>query len=212
MESDDGVEWKSFSLTHVKYPKGDYFGFVLAFISLTPFAIFVSYITLILFKREVDTILLCIGQLLNEILNFVLKNIICEKRPHLDSKAIHTPKTYGMPSQHAQFQAFFVVFSILFIAFKLRHKPWYFRTFCSFSLVTSLCGVVYSRIYLLYHFWSQCLVGVLVGTLWSCLWFAFVYGHVEPNYFNKLLSLPIMRFFGVTRFISPKAKNQRKYS
>lgn len=42
---DKSLEWTSFSLTHVKYPKGDKLGFVLAFISLAPFAIFVSYVT-----------------------------------------------------------------------------------------------------------------------------------------------------------------------
>jgi dolichyldiphosphatase len=210
---DQTTEWKSFSLTHVKYPKGDLIGFILAFISLAPFAIFVSYVTLVLFKRELDTILMLIGQLLNEVLNVILKNIIREQRPLQAMKAAHSPKTYGMPSQHSQYQTFFTVFCLLFILIKLRHKPWYFRTFCSVCLLGSLAAVIYSRVYLLYHFWSQCLVGVAVGSCWAGVWYTFLYHYLEPNYFNRILSLPISRFFGLQRFnLSKNVKTQRKYN
>lgn len=138
---------------------------MLAFVSLTPFAIFVSYITLIIFKRELDTvigrasccafrslidhfrwqILFCIGQLLNEFLNVLLKNIIREQRPVHELVGMHTPKTYGMPSQHSQYQTFFTVFCLLFIAIKLSYKPWYYRLSCYTFLITSLFAVIYSR-------------------------------------------------------------------
>jgi len=72
--------------------------------------------------------------------------------------------------------------------------------------------VIYSRVYLLYHFWSQCAVGIVVGCIWACAWFAILYNYIEPNYFNAILSLQEARFFGVTRFIVPKSKNNRKYN
>lgn len=43
--------------------------------------------------------------------------------------------------------------------------------------------------YLLYHFWSQCLVGMFVGTLSAIAWFALLYCYIEPNYFNKILAM-----------------------
>lgn len=163
MDTHADVEWKSFSLTHVRYPSGmspsiiladvwhkrsfwlagDVIGFALAFISLAPFAIIVAFVTLIAFKKELDTVMFLLGQLTNEILNMVLKNVIREQRPAVT--ATHTPKSFGMPSSHSQFQSFFTVFAILFIVFRMKHKPDYFRFPIITALILSWFAVLYSR-------------------------------------------------------------------
>lgn len=117
----------------------------MAFISLAPFAIIVAFVTLIAFKRELDTIMFLMGQLTNEILNMLLKNVIREQRPVNTITAIHTPKTFGMPSNHSQFQSFFTAFSVLFILIRMRHKPAYFRLPVITALISSCVAVLYSR-------------------------------------------------------------------
>jgi dolichyldiphosphatase len=168
---------------------GDPIGFVLAFISLTPFAVFIAFFTLLIFKKELDTLLFLCGQLLNEVLNIVLKNVIREPRPDKHVKFDQTIKTYGMPSQHSQFQAFFTFHCILFILLRMQHKPWYFRYPLVLLLSSSLTMVVYSRVYLEYHYWSQVLVGIIVGFVWASIWFWFEYNFFEPRFFNDIISL-----------------------
>jgi len=208
------VNWVPFSLTHVAYPKGDIVGWFLAFISLTPFFVFNSFVTLVVFKRELDTIFFITGQLLNEVLNVILKNIIRQQRPDehqtpTSTVPLHRPNTYGMPSQHSQFMSFFTTFSILFILLKMKHKPFYFRYPLVFALTMSVIAVVYSRVYLLYHTWAQVLVGLLVGCLWGLVWFNFQYRIIRPLLFDLLLTNPIAKFFGLTCYEFPTSTPKR---
>lgn len=124
---------------------GDAVGFVLAFVSLTPFAVIVAFVTLIAFKRELDTVMFLLGQLTNEMLNMLLKNTIREQRPENAIRAMHTPHTYGMPSNHSQFQSFFTTFSILFVIMRMRHKSFGFRFLLMAGLTSSCAAVLYSR-------------------------------------------------------------------
>uniref|UniRef100_A0A3Q3GJW7 Dolichyldiphosphatase 1 n=1 Tax=Labrus bergylta TaxID=56723 RepID=A0A3Q3GJW7_9LABR len=75
-------QWRSISLTHVEFPEGDLTGNVLAYISLLPIAILVGFVTLIVFKRELHTISFFGGLILNEGVNWLLKNILREPGPH----------------------------------------------------------------------------------------------------------------------------------
>ncbi|XP_015266892.1 PREDICTED: dolichyldiphosphatase 1 isoform X1 [Gekko japonicus] len=78
------VPWKSVSLTHVEYPAGDLTGRLLAYVSLGPIFIIVGFVTLIVFKRELHTISFLGGLLLNEGVNWLIKNIVRETRPCAD--------------------------------------------------------------------------------------------------------------------------------
>ncbi|RWS06698.1 dolichyldiphosphatase 1-like isoform X1 [Dinothrombium tinctorium] len=188
------IEWVPLSLTYVKYPKGDHFGHLLAFISLTPFAILVAYFTLCTFNRDLQTISLFFAQLSNETLNYVLKNIIKQKRPMQVLRLSQSPKTYGMPSQHTQFMGFFCVFCCLYIAFKCNRKSRLFRFSMHFAAISSLISVTYSRsflmtrVYLLYHSWMQCIVGAAVGGFFAVLMFFVIFNFLEPNYFEKIVN------------------------
>ena len=113
------TEWKAISLTHIEYPKGDLVGFVLAWASLVPIFLLVSFTTLILFNRDLHTIAYLLGILFNEALNWCLKHAIKEQRPVRGREILFTK--YGMPSSHAQFMGFFSAYLALFLLIRV-HK------------------------------------------------------------------------------------------
>ncbi|KAJ5352473.1 hypothetical protein N7452_001447 [Penicillium brevicompactum] len=146
----------SLSLTHVHY------------------ALCVSYATLIWSTREVEVILMFVGQMACEGLNFILKRVIKEERP----KEMFG-KGYGMPSSHAQFMTFFSVYLTFFLLF--RHSKAsassypnvavLLRFLVMFALCLGAAGVAASRIYLNYHTPKQVLAGCAAGFTCACGWF-----------------------------------------
>uniref|UniRef100_A0ACB8EZW0 Dolichyldiphosphatase 1 n=1 Tax=Sphaerodactylus townsendi TaxID=933632 RepID=A0ACB8EZW0_9SAUR len=95
----------------------DLTGRLLAYVSLGPIFIIVGFATLIVFKRELHTISFLGGLLLNEGVNWLIKNIIREPRPCAE---IHSSvySKYAMPSSHSQFMWFFSIYSFLFLYFR----------------------------------------------------------------------------------------------
>ncbi|CAL7933405.1 unnamed protein product [Xylocopa violacea] len=167
-------EWVPLSLTLVEYPQGDFFGKLLALISLIPFAIIAGFITLILFRRDLHTITFFSGIIINECINFILKHTICEARP-MTRDTVHVE--YGMPSMHAQFMWFFATYTTLFICMRLHHnnnssileKFWRITIIAACIIIAIL--VTYSRVYLLYHTSSQVLCGAFIGIILGTIWF-----------------------------------------
>ena len=89
-----------------------------AFLALVPQALCVVYATLLWSTREAEVLLMFLGQLACEAVNFALKRLIKEERPrHLHAGA----RGYGMPSSHAQFVVFWAVAVTLFLL--VRHRP-----------------------------------------------------------------------------------------
>ncbi|KAI9292642.1 hypothetical protein K502DRAFT_294996 [Neoconidiobolus thromboides FSU 785] len=86
------------SLTHVQYNHQDIIGKLLAYLTLSPLAILVAYVSIAISRREFAVMLMFLGQLINEGVNFVLKRIIKENRP-----TDFLGKGHGMPSSHAMF-------------------------------------------------------------------------------------------------------------
>ncbi|XP_066975722.1 dolichyldiphosphatase 1-like isoform X1 [Macrobrachium rosenbergii] len=176
------VKWKAFSLTHVEYPEGDRIGQLLAISSLTPLAIIVGFVTLILFRRDLHTIVFFAGALLNEAVNLVMKRIIAEPRP-LTRKGLYTE--HGMPSSHSQMMWFFSSYSILFLIFRLRHinssgLELIWKVLVALSLIATAVVVAYSRVYLLYHTWSQIIWGAVIGVMLGVSWFSFTHLVLSP--------------------------------
>lgn len=176
------MNWKPFSLTHVEYPEGDRIGQLLAISSLTPIAIIVGFITLILFRRDLHTIMFFVGALLNEAINLIMKKIIAEPRPLL-RKSLYTE--YGMPSSHSQMMWFFSSYSILFLIFRLRHinssvLELIWKVVVALALVAAAIVVSYSRVYLLYHSWSQVMWGAVIGLALGTCWFTLTHLVLTP--------------------------------
>ncbi|KAG6040469.1 hypothetical protein E4U41_000469 [Claviceps citrina] len=176
---DDTTPLASLSLTHVYYDPDDPISLLCAYLALLPQALCVVYATLILSTREVEVLLMFVGQLGCEALNFLLKRLIKEERP----RRIHG-KGYGMPSSHAQFVAFWSVSLALFLL--LRHRPsparpvrgharpWSLleRTAMSLAAGGLAAATAWSRIYLDYHTPRQVLVGSAMGSLIAVGWYA----------------------------------------
>lgn len=171
----DVTKWVPFSLTLVEYPKDDIIGKFLAFISLAPFGIGAGFVALILFRRDLHTITFFLGTLCSETLNYILKHLICEKRP-LRREEITVE--YGMPSSHAQFVSFFATYIIYFVFIRLHHmnNNTIIENISKFLIISSSMVVAVlvciSRIYLQYHTISQVLCGIIVGFLFATFWFA----------------------------------------
>jgi dolichyldiphosphatase len=72
----------SISLTHVQFDPNDKIAYAFGYITLAPIAILVFYASVIVSRREMAGIFMLAGQLLNEALNYVLKEAIEQERPH----------------------------------------------------------------------------------------------------------------------------------
>ncbi|XP_066257350.1 dolichyldiphosphatase 1-like [Euwallacea similis] len=174
-ESGESDQWVPLSLTLVEYPKGDILGKILALISLAPFGIGAGFVALILFRRDLHTITFFLGTCFSEALNYILKHLICEKRP-LHREDIHVE--YGMPSSHAQFVSFFATYIVYFVFIRLHHmnNNTIIENISKILIISSSMTVAVlvciSRVYLQYHTYSQVLWGIIVGFLFATLWFA----------------------------------------
>jgi len=190
------IEWIPFALTHVEFPKGDFFGKVLAISSLMPMAIICGFITLILFRRDLHTVTFFIGLLVNEGLNMVLKYTIREARP-LSRQVNYTE--FGMPSSHSQLMWYFAAYFIYFTLFRLHGYPGKEGTTNShkagiIATVTSIAAfVAYSRIYLMYHTFAQVMWGGLVGTVFATFWFLLTEIVFTPK-FQEICTWPMCEY------------------
>ncbi|XP_057290553.1 dolichyldiphosphatase 1-like isoform X1 [Hydractinia symbiolongicarpus] len=218
------ASWKPISLTYVLYPEGDLVGKVLAWSSMLPIFILVSFVTLILFRRELHTMAFFGGILINEIVNMGLKYSIKSPRPcgrhkftnimnefmskevilkHSDITADERKELYnkyGMPSSHAQFMSFFAIY-MLFFAY-IRLKMHVYEKFMdnirqhliAFSSVGASVIVCYSRIYLHYHTLEQVIVGIVVGLVNGAVWFYIVETLFTPI-FQDIVNTKIAEYF-----------------
>lgn len=183
LQSEESVIWVPLSLTLIEYPQGDWLGKFLALISLTPFAIIAGFIALILFRRDLHTITFFAGTAANELLNLILKHILCEARP-MARNSLYTE--YGMPSSHAQFMWFFTTYCVYFVIIRLHHMN-NNTTLESIwkSCLVGVCIVIaiivnISRVYLQYHTWNQVLGGTIAGLIFATIWFTFTHLILTP--------------------------------
>ncbi|XP_037081507.1 dolichyldiphosphatase 1-like [Pollicipes pollicipes] len=180
----EGVrEWHEFALTHVEYPVGDNVGKVLCLFSLLPQALIVSFVTLVMFKRDLHTIFFFIGVCACEVLNIILKHTLQQARPSLKRTNY---SLYGMPSSHSQLSWFIAGYLTLFLLIRLHHvqtssllmNMWKHMA----AVLCCVCAalVSFSRVYLEYHSWWQVVCGAGVGVAFGVLWFVFVHWVCTP--------------------------------
>ncbi|XP_041976948.1 dolichyldiphosphatase 1-like [Aricia agestis] len=185
------IEWQPLSLTLVEYPKGDLLGKFFAFMSLAPFGIGAGFVTLILFRRDLHTISFFLGTLVNEVINIILKHIICEARPLARGNLYNE---YGMPSSHSQFVWFFSSYVLYFFIIRLHHInnnniiSLLWRVIIVGSCISLSLIVSAARVYLHYHTTSQVVVGAIVGIIFGTIWFTIVHRVFTP-FFPQLVSL-----------------------
>uniref|UniRef100_A0A8C7LZ68 Dolichyldiphosphatase n=1 Tax=Oncorhynchus mykiss TaxID=8022 RepID=A0A8C7LZ68_ONCMY len=190
------LRWRSISLTHIEFPAGDLTGQMLAYTSLLPIAILVGFVTLIVFKRELHTV---------SNVTQILAPYGVTQLPAGSLNEDRTPHTtltteYGMPSSHSQFIWFFVVYFFLFLYLRMhqtnnaRCVELLWRHILSITLLGVALSVSYSRVYLLYHTWSQVFYGGVAGSTIGVVWFFFTQEVLTPL-FPKIAAWPISEFF-----------------
>ncbi|KAJ3017488.1 hypothetical protein HKX48_003516 [Thoreauomyces humboldtii] len=184
----------SISLTHVQFDPSDPLGMFMAYASLAPIAILVSYGTLVAFRRDLATCLMLTGQLVNEGVNFVAKKVVKQARPTAvmaefpTLACAHTEylgNGYGMPSSHSQFVAFFAVYASIYAIRKLHFTSSIWKALIH-SSVTSMAGLVaFSRYTIPRSFVSplpspstpspthltRVVVGLACGTAFAVVWY-----------------------------------------
>lgn len=99
MTGHEGHGLASISLTHVYFNPQDKISYAFAYITLAPIAILVFYASVIVSRREMASILMLAGQLLNEALNYILKESIEQDRPYSKYK-IDSEKKEGRGVVH----------------------------------------------------------------------------------------------------------------
>ncbi|KAL7746343.1 hypothetical protein RI367_008273 [Sorochytrium milnesiophthora] len=175
----------SLSLTHVLYPTQSTTGKLMAHLTMMPLWIIagetgvMAAATLVMAlvpgveattgMSFFEPVWMLAGQLLNEMLNLVLKRTIQQDRP----RAGEFGKGYGMPSSHAQFM-FFVSGYVAVRVRGIRSHKWQLSRLAQRVVTQGVfvvaASVAYSRVYLEYHTAAQVLAGVAVGSVVGGCW------------------------------------------
>lgn len=71
----------SLSITHVQFVQNDILSKLLAYVTLSPLAILCGYAGAILTGRDLKAVVMLGGQLVNEVVNQVLKRLVKQARP-----------------------------------------------------------------------------------------------------------------------------------
>lgn len=176
----------AFALTYVTYDDEDPFGWLLALITLSPIFIMVMYATLIVFRRDMHTLALLAGQLLNEATSVSLKAIVDSPTSKWRHHAVRPPGGdkvgSGMPSSHTQFMFFFTTYCALFVFRRVTLEKPAAKPVMAMGLETLSFLVGYSRCHLLYHTEEQVIVGGVLGALLGALWYGVVQTFLVPHF------------------------------
>ena len=146
-------------LTYVVYSRHSYLSLFFALVTFLPLVIFISLATLVLFRRELEALNQCLALVLSTALNHSLKRLFAQARPAGSAKEGH-----GMPSDHAQFMAFFTAYSALWLYSRACVRgP--VRPLMVAALAVATLTVAWSRVELGVHSLGQVGVGLAVGAV-----------------------------------------------
>ncbi|CAF0925609.1 unnamed protein product [Adineta ricciae] len=110
--------YRPLSITFIEYQDGDKLGLILAWFSMLPFIYIVSLCTLIIFRRDIQTIMYLGGFFVSGIINHFLKIICKQERPERTRNRVDFYEIYGMPSAHAQSFFYFMTYMAIFVILK----------------------------------------------------------------------------------------------
>ena len=185
-------ELEPFVYTFVEYVSGSAFQKLLALISLSPIFVMVSYATLLVSRRDLHTLTLLCGQLVNEAVNTALKHALGVARPFPAlHAAFNAASPYAMPSDHAQFVFFLAAYVALWSS-----RRWLVGAAWRLALVSVAfawaCAVSVSRVVLRYHTVSQIVAGAVIGAVGGAAWFHFTERVLRPR-FSGIANAPFAR-------------------
>lgn len=189
-----------FDDTYILYDPNDFLSYVLVYFSLLPMLILVFYFSWFITTRELEAVIIAGGQVINEILNNIAKNIIKQSRPAFfgDSFQKDTIRSaYGMPSAHSQFMGFFCMYWSLKVLTNWRSLSKIRKTSSILSFITATALVALSRAYLGYHSVIQVVAGVLFGSFLGSGYFIAVAIVRHIGLIEWVLSWSIIRRFWI---------------
>ncbi|XP_023749084.1 lipid phosphate phosphatase epsilon 2, chloroplastic [Lactuca sativa] len=132
---------------------------------VSKWCILVSFGGFILLRDDNQALWAVLGSVLNVVLSFTLKKIINQERPV--SEVSCGP---GMPSSHAQSISFATIFMILSIVGWVGLNG--YSAILSGLIIAVGVYFTWLRVLLRYHTISQVVVGAIVGSIFSIVWFS----------------------------------------
>ena len=162
----------------------------MAYLTFTPLVIIVSFLTLIVFRRDLETIFFFGGCVLNALICSIVKKIIRQPRPEGSNKS-----GFGMPSNHAQFMFFFAAYIYLLVStgrWKFSKKS--SGTLLQVSVFLLSIFVAISRYHLGVHSLAQLLVGAFIGILFANMWQWVAMYVIRPLY-------PLIERWSVSKYL-----------
>ncbi|KAF8322485.1 PAP2-domain-containing protein [Clavulina sp. PMI_390] len=165
-----------FELTHVLYDGSSTKSELAAFITLSPILLMPVYAGIIVKTRELTVINMMLGQLANDVFNHILKYTIKQERP----QAGLLGDTYGFPSSHSQYMAYFATFLLLHLSSRhtfasygagLRWLDLLQRGALYAGILLWSFGVAFSRYFLHYHTVEQVVAGYMIGIFSGATYF-----------------------------------------
>ncbi|CAF0886251.1 unnamed protein product [Adineta ricciae] len=198
--------YRPLSITFIEYQDGDKLGLILAWFSMLPFIYIVSLCTLIIFRRDIQTIMYLGGFFVSGIINHFLKIICKQERPERTRNRVDFYEIYGMPSAHAQSFFYFMTYMAIFVILKSqmpgssKTRPIRHRLFV-FAQILAAILVAYSRVYLYYHTIAQVVVGGCLGIIFACIWYYFV-NYQFIKYVPLIVEHPLAKYLLIRDYSS----------
>jgi membrane-associated phospholipid phosphatase len=162
---------------------------LLAAASTLPLLLLASLCAQIASRRDLHSMALFCGLLLNQALNATLKALVAAPRPQPSiHPAFDAASPNGWPSDHSQFMGFLLAFFALWGSRRWRAPP-VLRAACMGALALSAVAVAASRVALRYHSAGQAAAGLAIGGAAGGVWHGAVEALLRPR-FAALASSP----------------------
>ena len=181
-----------FDDTLILYNPNDFLSIICVYLSLSPILLLTFYLSWLIITRELESIIVAGGQLINEFINKILKRLIKQPRPHISLMG----PGYGMPSAHSQFVGFLLSYWSLKLWLQWGTVPNKFKY--NLYLFIFTITVCLSRVYLLYHTFDQIIIGYVIGILNGIIYFGAVGLVRQIGLVDWLLKWPLCRTLLIT--------------
>ncbi|KVI02831.1 lipid phosphate phosphatase epsilon 1, chloroplastic [Cynara cardunculus var. scolymus] len=160
--------------------------------SLSRWIVAATFGGVLLLRHDAFAFWAALGSVLNAILSITLKQVLKQERPVPDVSSGH-----GMPSSHAQS----IFFATVLVIFSVVEWHGFNGVTAFFSVLVIALGSYFSwlRVLLCYHTTSQVVVGAIVGSIFSVLWFWAWEAMVHKAY-NSNLWVRVLVTVGATCF------------
>lgn len=189
-----------FDYTYIIYSPDHFLSLPIAITSLLPILILVYLFSWHMVTRELEPCLFAFGHVINDLISGILKNLVKYPRP-LKGRIYKNDGglEWGMPSSHSQFMSFWFTYILLNY---IINWPYYrlsklSKIFFTIISILTVSSVVLSRILFEYHNLNQIIVGLLLGSTISTIYFILISFFREYGIFDYLLKFSIFKWWNM---------------